>query len=121
MARSLTYSQNAQPISFAVPAVKGTAILPQTVALGVTVKVVRPNERYFGIMADHFTPGRVQVPGRLGSVWWDAENQRWAVERAELSGHKVIARFREEHLRQALVTAIIDTACEYVLDRDDLG
>lgn len=117
MATPLTYSH--RPLSFAVPAVKGTAILPQTVALGVTVKVVRPNEKYFGIHAEGFLPE--SVAGRLGSVWWDEANGRWAVERWENGETRVIARYRQEHLRQAVATAIIDVACEYVIDRDELN
>lgn len=121
MGNAIVYALNAQPLSFAIPALKGTAILPQTVALGVTVKIVRPNQRYFGIHADHFGPGPVNVAGRLASVWWDAEHARWAVERCDPEGNRILARFREEHLRAALGSAVIDTAVEYVIDRDRLA
>lgn len=120
MATPLTHPH--RPIPFAIPAKRGTAILPQTVALGVDVKVTRANDKYFGILADGHRGLPIVVAGRLGSVWWDAQNDRWAVERHE-SGKPpyVIARFRDVHLRQALVTAIIDTATEYVIDRDKLN
>lgn len=120
MATPMTYSH--RPIPFAIPAQNGMAILPQTVALGVTVSVGRPNAKYFGIQAAGFRGEAVVVDPRLGSVWWDAENERWAVQRHEPGQvPRTIARFRERHLRQALLTAVVDTATEYVMDRDDLA
>jgi hypothetical protein len=119
MAQPLTYSH--RPLSFAVPAVGGTALLPQTVALGVFVKVKRSNEGYFAVSAsDTYGTGNL---GRMGSVSWDPESERWAVDRFTPGGegYRTFARFRPEHLRQAVATAIVDTATEYVLDRDDLG
>lgn len=120
MATPLTYPH--REFAFAIPALDGMSILPQTVALGVTVSVGRPNQKYFGIQAAGFRGETVVVDPRLGSVWWDVKNERWAVDRREPGkAPRVIARFREQHLRQALMTAIVDTAAEYVIDRDELN
>lgn len=120
MATPLTYSH--RPIPFAIPALHGTAILPQTVALGVDVTVKRSNDKYFLVMAKGSRHMPIVAGARKGYVWWDEQNERWAVERHTYGEPmQVFARFRDIHLRQALLTSIIDTACEYVEDRDDLG
>lgn len=119
MATPMTHSY--RPIPFAIPALYGTAILPQTVALGVDVTVKRSNDKYFLVMAKGSRHMPIVAGARKGSVWWDEENQRWAVERHVFGEPmQVIARFRDVHLRQALLTAVVDTSSEYVLDRDAL-
>jgi len=107
-----------RPLAFAVPGPRRTAILPQTVALGIDVRIRQSNADYFVVSArPSAAPNRIYgqylVVRRTAET--DSTQDGYVVERPVGPGeYQTIARFRPVHLRGALGTAAVNAAADYI-------
>lgn len=111
-----------RPLTFAIPQVGGTAILPQQAALGTVAKIRRTNDGYF-VVAVVAAPGATQDAQICVASVSRCEHgggQGWLVERKTAGTYAKLATFSDRHLRSALGYAVMDTTVEFVIDRDDL-
>lgn len=113
-----------RPLAFAVPGLGRTAILPQTVALGVVVDINRRNEDFFNVAAGDVHDPMVEIRFyNVRRVTRDDERpDGWIVERPvsarsrSYGEYEVVAQFRPEHLRAALGFAAVNVAADWIIE-----
>lgn len=115
----MSITWNRKPLTFAVPQVGRTALLPQQAAVGTIARIHRLNETTFMVSANAMDgkPGT----GRMCRVQAkDFPNGHiWTVQRDEDgTWSKPLGSFTDRHLRSALGMAVTDATVEYVIDRD---
>lgn len=115
----MSITWNRKPLTFAVPQVGRTALLPQQAAIGTEARIYRLNEDVFIVSAKAL--GAKPGTGRSCRVVRGEQTGFWRIQRALGATYgKPISTFSPQHLRSALGLAVIDTTVEYVIERDDL-
>lgn len=116
----MSITWNRKPLTFAVPQVGRTALLPQQAAVGTMARIKRVNEDYFNIQAGHVDNGGISGShvAIVSACTLGGGVEGWQVERKENHGYIRLATFSKQHLRSALGMAVLDATVEYVIDRD---
>lgn len=102
-------TNTARRLTFAVPALGATAILPQQAAAGTVAKIKQTGPAYFNVTVQAVGGGEI----RFYIVRWNEAIDRWVVAAPGRwgrplahGGYEVLERFRPERQRDALEYAV---------------
>lgn len=101
-------TNTARRLTFAIPALGGTAVLPQQAAAGTIAKIRQTGPAYFNVTVQAVGGGHVL----FYIVRWHEVKQRWIVAapgtsvRSPRGQYEVLQSFRPERQRDALEYAV---------------
>lgn len=114
-------TNTARRLTFAIPALGATAILPQQAAAGTIAKIKQTGPAYFNVTVQAVGGGEI----RFYVVHWAEVEKRWMVtapghwgHRLAHSGYLVLQAFDAEHQRKALDYAVRHLTADWV---DEVG
>ena len=111
----------ARRLTFAIPALGATAILPQQAAAGTVAKIQQTAPGYFNVAVQAVTGGEI----RFYVVRWHEARKQWIVTAPALlksgntiGGYDLLQAFRADRQREALEYAVRYLTVDWV---DEVG
>lgn len=101
-------TNTARPLTFAIPAVGATALLPQQAAAGTIARIKQMAPGYFNVAVQAVEGGELRhyVVRAAGRFEDGTTEGYWIVERPGQDGHEKVAQFKPSRQRLALEYAV---------------
>lgn len=116
----MRYTTSNQRLTFAVPAIGATAILPQQASVGTIAKIKQTARGYFNVAVQAVEGGEIRfyVVRQAGRFEQGTTEGYWIVERPGLGGHEKVAQFKGSRGRLALEYAVRNVTVDWL---DEVG
>lgn len=103
-------TNTARRLTFAIPALGATAILPQQAAAGTIAKIKQTGPAYFNVTVQAIGGGEI----RFCILRWAEMKRQWILAVPGLRGYQVVEAFRSDRQRDALAYAVRYLTTEWV-------